>query len=129
MVKRKILERDCTLFIEWETGQHDHEVPGNRRRVNASQDKQKQESLIEWAENEQKRRDYEAFYKEATPYIGTDVRDYSYEKAEVLANHFYKFRKGNQRFFDLETNRLTTSAVDIGRIFEGVIKYAGKVLG
>lgn len=88
-----------------------------------------------WAENEQQRRDYEAFYKDAIPYSHKDRVKFPLQRARILARHYNKFGPhGKQPLID-ENENLSEEVLSkdnpvayVGYVFHKVFRDVKKKL-
>ncbi len=128
MTKRIRISKDLERFLAYETGAV--EIPGtNPDEIIFEWEKKGREvGLLEWAVEEQRKIDYLNFYEDARIYYPTEFSEHAYEKAEILVNHFKRFKHDGRQPLFKENGRLAYDPIKIGVIYNKLYLEAKKVL-
>jgi len=124
------ISKELASFLEYETGANDEELA---KRGGYRPDKIKKEieqgALFQWGEEEDRRRNYANFLKEASEYTGERSERNPDAKSTLLIRYFSRFTNdGIQPLYTKEGQR-RYNRWETGKIFEELVKQARKEVG
>ena len=118
--------------LAYALGFHDKEIENRRRECKKTMEDEskryEENELIAWAEEQEKKHQYESFYSLARKYIGSEYNQFTYEKVRAL-HTFRRFREdGKQPIKELRSGVYNCTPIDIGRIFTKIVGQSNKTL-